>query len=189
MYWILANERTDEYEVRIDGLPPLLESKDMNFGIGLLVSEELPVIDFSFPLDPEERMTDNIVSATRVGLLINKKIKDVFNKLAIKNIQFFPARLIDTNTNKIFEEYCFANIVGKFSCVDFEESELELYDDGDIQFIDKLVLNLSDDIDYGHIFRLAEFLPIVVISDELKQALEESGATGFKLYAPEDFEL
>jgi hypothetical protein len=73
--------------------------------------------------------------------------------------------------------------------VDFESSELELSDDGDIQFIDQLSLNLSEDEDYGHIFRLAEFLPITVISDELKQALEASKTIGYRIYAPEDFDL
>lgn len=189
MYWILANERSDEYEVSIDNLPPYLESNDIHFDQGNLLSIQPPVIDYPFTLHPEERMTDNIVAATQAGLVINKKIKDVFDALEIRNIQYFPGKLIESNSGKADERYCFANIVGKFACVNHEESELEYYSDGSIQFIDKLVLKLDDNNDYGHIFRLAEFLPLVVISDELKAALEAAEVTGFKIYDPEDFDL
>jgi len=41
----------------------------------------------------------------------------------------------------------------------------------------------------GHIFRLSEFLPILIISDSLKTALIQNNVTGFKIYKPELFSL
>ncbi|MFQ5559441.1 MAG: hypothetical protein ACE5FU_02495, partial [Nitrospinota bacterium] len=75
------------------------------------------------------------------------------------------------------------------ACVDQSQSELVLFDDGEIEIIDKLVLDLSEFNDYGHIFRLAEFPSLLVISQELKTKIEEIGLTGFKVYNPEEFSL
>lgn len=189
MHWILMSERSDEYELSIDAVPPALTSLGLNFDYGNHISATVPPIDVHYNQHPEERKTDNIVAPTRLGLLINAKVKRVFDALGISNIQYFPVNLIESNSAQENHDYCIANVVGKFACVDESESELEYYDDGDIEFIDKLSLELDDETDYGHIFRLAEFPPILVISDALKKGLESAAVTGFKIYKPEEFSL
>jgi len=189
MHWIMMNERTDEYEISIDNLPPLIKNLDLNFDYGDLIPVNLPVIDVPYDLQLDERMTDVIVVATRVGLLVNAKVKSIFDALKVTNIQYFPTRLIKSDTNEIDQGYCIANIVGKNKCVDFEKSELELFDDGDIEFIDKLVLNIDEQGDYEHIFRLAEFPALLVISDMLKNEIEAARVTGLKIYKPEEFSI
>lgn len=189
MYWILMSERTDEYELSIDAVPPALDALNLNFDYGIHIPAKLPVIDVPYSQHPEERKTDNIVAPTRLGLLVNAKVQAVFNSLDIGNIQYFPARLLEANSHTEDESYCIANIVGKLACVDKAESELDLFDDGEIEFIDKLTLDLDPDTDYGHIFRLAEFPPILVISDLLKTKIEDAKLTGFKIYKPEEFSL
>lgn len=183
------SERSDEYEVSIDELPDLVSDLELNFDCGIRITEKVPVINIPFDPHPEERKTDNIVAPTRLGLLINDKVKTVFDKLSIRNIQYFKARLLEQNSQTIDESYSIANIVGKFSCVDMDQSKLEFFSDGNIEFIDKLVLDLEVSVDYGHIFRLGEFPAILVISDALKKALETSGVTGLKIYRPEEFSL
>ena len=134
-------------------------------------------------------MVDNIPAYGCSGLLINKKVKSVFDGLPVDNIQYFDARLIDQATQKVLVPYWIANIIGKVACVDRAGSSLVCFDDGQIQFIDKLVLLPMTDGQHGHIFRLAEFLPAIVISDALKEALTDSGVTGFTYYKPEEFSL
>lgn len=189
MYWILMSERSDEYELSIDVLPPMVDALDLNFDYGNYIQDNVPVIEVPYSQHPDERKTDNIVSPTRLGLLINSKVKAVFDDLHVENIQYFRAKLIEDNSVEIDDSYFIANIIGKYACVDDAGSELEYFDDGDIQFIDKLALDLAPQTDYGHIFRLGEFPPILVISDLLKQRLEASGVTGIKIYRPEDFSL
>lgn len=87
------------------------------------------------------------------------------------------------------EDYFLGNIVGKYSCVDFEKSELELFEEGQIEFIDSLVLSVLDEDRVGHIFRLAEFPTLIIITQALKERLQESDITGFKIYRPKDFSL
>lgn len=189
MYWIMMSERSDEYELSLDGLPVVIENMDLNFDYGNFITEKLPMIDIHYVQHPEERKTDNLVAPTRLGLLINEKVKSIFDSLNIRNIQYFAAQLFDSNSNDVDKGYCIANIVGKYSCVNIDESELEFFDDGDIEFIDKLVLNIDEGSDCGHIFRMAEFPAILVISDELKNKVDEIGVSGLKIYKPEEFSL
>jgi hypothetical protein len=189
MYWILMSERSDVEELAIDEIPKIVEDLDLNFDYGINVNKSIPVIDILYSLNDGKLKTDNIVLSTRLGLLINKKIRDVLDTLNINNIEYYSTRLINKSNSEIDEDYKIANIIGKIECVDKENSELEFYTDGEIEFIDKLVLNLGKDKHYGHIFRMSEFLPLIVISNSLKIKLEEKNITGFKIYAPKDFHL
>ena len=189
MYWVLMSERSDEYELSIDVLPPDVDRLDLHFDYGNVITADIDTIDVPYEIHPKEHITDNIIAPTRLGLLINNKVKAIFDSLGIKNIQYFNAQLLEKNNQSINQDYCIANVVGKYACVDKEASELDLFDDGDIQFIDKLVLNLNSEDDYEHIFRLAEFPPILIISDILKTALIKNNITGFKIYKPESFSL
>lgn len=189
MYWIMLSERSDEYEFSIDETPPAIEENDWQFDVGELHPEPLPVIDIPFSINPDEIMTDNIIAYGVRGLLFNSKVKAVFDRLGIDIIQYFQARLVNRETKEIFEPYWIGNIVGKHSCVDHDNSELEYFADGDIEFIDKLALIPMQEGEYGDIFRLAEFLPLIVVSDRLKVSLQEAGIKGFTFYKPEDFSL
>ncbi len=189
MYWILASERTDEYELSLDRLPPLLVKLGIGLADGALVTQSITTIDVPYEQHSEEYKTDNIVCSPGHGWLINKKFKDVLDSVGLTNIQYFGAKMINTESGEISEEYCIANIIGAYSCVDTGSSELEYFDSGRISFIDKLVLNLTDGTDYGHIFRIGEYLSLVVISDQLKQAIEAAGITGVKIYKPEEFSI
>lgn len=117
------------------------------------------------------------------------ELRRFFDTLKIDNIQYLKSRLIDENTKAINSDYYLANIMGKISYMDKSQSEFELFPDGDIRFIDKLVLNLNDNTDYGHIFRLAEYSTLLLISNELKIALSKNNVTGLKIYKPENFSL
>jgi hypothetical protein len=189
MYWIMLSERSDEYELSIDATPEIIEQQNLRFDCGDLLAKLPSLIDVPFDMQPDETMVDNIPAYGCRGLLINKKVKSVFEGLNIDNIQYVKARLINLRTNEILEPYWIANIVGKIACVDQEKSELEYYEDGQIKFIDKLVFKPMKDLQYGHIFRYAEFLPVIVVSDELKNALQGHDVSGFAFYRPEEFSL
>lgn len=189
MYWILMPQRSHEEQLSLDELPPLFAETDISFCVGNAILQQFSVIDIPYSNEFNSSFTDNLVAAPTIGLLINSKIRNLFDQLNIDNIQYFKARLIDEDTQEVNHDYWLANIVGKRWCVDKSLSELDLFDDGDIRFIDKLVLSLDKNTYYGHIFRMEEFISLLVISDELKMALEDSGVTGFGIYKPEEFSL
>ncbi len=189
MYWVLASERSDEKELTIDGIPKIIEDLDLNFDYGVNIIQSVPIIDVLYSTNDGKFKTDNIVVATRVGLLTNKKLRNILDSLNIDNIRYYPTRLINNDSAEIDEDYKITNIIGKIACVDKENSELALYPDGDIELIDKLVLKLEKNKRYGHIFRLSEFSPIIIISNLLKTKMEEAHITGVKIYPPEDYNL
>lgn len=188
MYWILMPQRSHETQLSLhEHLPPLFAESDISFCEGNKVVHDIEVIDFPYTNQLNSSFTDNLVALPVIGLLINNKIRSLFDQLGIDNIQYFKTQLIDTDTQLANQDYWLANIVGKHVCVDKSLSELDLFTDGDIRFIDKLVLALDKDTQYGHIFRMAEFLPLLVISDALKLLLEKNGVTGFAICKPEEF--
>ena len=173
MYWLMLSERSNEYELSIDSTPLLIEQNDWRFDTGDIFPTPIPVIDVPFVIQPDELMVDNIPAYGCRGLLINSEVKAVFDGLNLDNIQYFDARLINQDTQEILQPYWIANIIGKVACVDHDQSELEYYNDGQIRFIDKLVLIPTKSTKYGHIFRLAEFLPVIIISETLKNFVED----------------
>ena len=189
MYWIMLSERSDEYEVSIDDVPPMIEENDWRFDEGQWVSIDLPVIPIPFQMNTDEILTDNIVAYGVRGLLVNEKIKAVFDRLAPEQIQFFRAKLMNEGSQRVLAPYWIANVVKRFECVDQEQSELQYYRDGSIEFIDKLKLKTLSEKECGDIFRMDEFLPVMVVSSRLKAGLEEAGISGFTFYKPEDFSL
>lgn len=188
MYWILMSERSDEYEASIDDLPVRVSELELSFDSGSAMAESPPVIEVPLERHADESLTDNLVVPTRLGLLINGKVKAVFDKLGIGNIQYFRARLVGPGGHAD-SSYWIANVIGARACVDTARSELTFFRDGGIEFIDKLALDLQPNVDHGHIFRLAEFPALLIISDALKGELESAGVTGFRIYRPEEFTL
>ncbi len=188
MHWIMANERSSENELSIDDTPYLIKTNDWEFDSGLYVKTEVPLITYSYTLEPEQFITDYIVVYGFKGLLFSEKLLSVFEMLKVKNIQYSRVELINSDTKQI-NEYCLVNVVGRFNIIDYETSEVELDDDGDIQFIDSLAFIDTSKMTLPPIFRLSSFLPLVIVSNEIKQSLEDHGITGLKFYKPEDFYL
>src|SRR5690554_3078445 len=107
--------------------------------------------------------------------------------MMVPNIQMFPLEIIDPKSKEKYKDYKIANVVGLVSCIDENKSDLDYFDDGDIEFINKLVLKESkvpSDLD---IFRLRERPTLVIVSDVLKTAIEGSGMTGCVFAKPEDY--
>ena len=77
--------------------------------------------------------------------------------------------------------------LGSPDCVDQEASDLEYYDDGDIEFIDKLVLSEDKIPAELDIFRLEKRTTLVIVRQKLKDAIVDAGMTGFVFYNPEDY--
>jgi len=189
MYWIMLSERSDEHELSIDATPEVIERQGWRFDRGDLLAKLPPPVDVPFDIEPDERIVDNIPAYGCRGLLINGRVRAVFDEMNVGNVQYVDARLVNRRSRDVLTPYWIANIVGKIACVDKEKSELEYYDDGQIKFIDKLALKPMQHLQYGHMFRCAEFLPVIMVSEELKAALQARRISGFRYYLPEEFSL
>lgn len=187
MYWIMLSERDNEYQYSHDETPPQIEQYGWEFDNGQLVTNPIPLIQVSITPHSEEVLTDNIPAYGCAGLLVNQRVKAVFDGLGLQNMQYFPVKLIINGQAADHLTYWIANIIGSVGCIDKDASNLTLDPEGDIEFIESLTL--KTDNNYGHIFRLAEYLPVMAISSALKEALEGAKITGLMFYKPEEFSL
>lgn len=110
--------------------------------------------------------------------LCSNKTKDLFTDLKIDNVQFFDV-VIKSSIGEV-TNYKICNIIDKVDCVDFKLSELKLFDSGDIKRIKKLVLDPKKIPTSRKIFLLGRNTDqVIIIHDDLRQAIEEEGLTGF----------
>lgn len=187
VYWILTSERSEDNQFSLDGTPPLILANGWSFENGASITAIIPTIEMVYNIAPNEVMTDNLVAPGFQGLLIKKELKETFENLKLDNIQYFQTKLINEKTRDIIEDYYIANVVGAFECVDYDKSDLTFWDDGDIEFVESFVFKDIGDKHPPEIFRLSSFLPLIIITDRIKDALDKKGFTGFKFYKPEDY--
>lgn len=152
-------------------------------------TENIPPIELVIPELQTGEMCDNLSVPPCFGMLVSKNLRQVFDSLDISHIQWYQAVIKNSDGEIVSDEYFLGNNLYAIEAIDFERSELELdEDDGSIDFIDKLVI--KDDLhDLPHIFRLKEFLPLQVLTEELKKAIVSSGCTGIEFLKPEELKL
>jgi hypothetical protein len=187
MHWVMLSERTHEDELSIDGTPPLIEQEDWRFDCGVAQPSALPVIDVPFEACEGLRIGDNVPAYGCRGLLVNGRLKAVFEALGLDNVHYHAARLVEQGSGQVFAPYWIANVIGAVACVDHARSELDFHQDGGIRYIDSLALRT--DAGLPRMFRLAEFLPLIIVGDEVRQMLVAHRITGFAFYRPGEFSL
>jgi hypothetical protein len=84
--------------------------------------------------------------------------------------------------------YSLANVLGTARCVDFARSKLQLTPSGGIKFIDSLVL-LPEAIGPTLMVRIAEFLPLIVVREPIKRAVETARCRGIEFVLPQEIVL
>ncbi|NOQ21146.1 MAG: hypothetical protein GQ565_00665 [Candidatus Aegiribacteria sp.] len=187
MYWIWATEAQNETQARVHGRPAVVERLGLAFDRGLVLTQSIPEIKIKVSAEDHGTLTDSLIALGTTGLVFNGRVRKLLLQNGVDNIDYFPATVILESSGQFIADYMIANIVGRISCVS-PESELQLDDNGAIEFIDRLVLDVGKP--QGILmFRLAEYLQIVVVHDRVKKAAEAAQITGVNFYRPEDYTL
>jgi hypothetical protein len=120
-------------------------------------------------------------------LVVSEKLKQFFINSGIDNIDYYPASIVEYGESTPHPGYYAANIIGLIQCVDRDASELDEDEDGDIDFIDELVVDetIAGDIP---LFRLEEMPDIILIHERFKVPLEQAGITGLQLIPPDQWD-
>ncbi len=126
-------------------------------------------------------------------LVVSEKFKNLLQKSCKEHAEFYPVEF-DVVNKKPLHGYYICNLIKKYDCTDYGNSELffEHYDDEEgysgINTINSLTIDESKIPKGTHIFLLGNISkPVVIISNELKQEIENQKITGFKFVLPEDF--
>lgn len=182
----MSNRRTHETQAFITDAPEILEDNEYNFYSGEVFIETLPKPLHLVLSEAVGSFSDCIMAPGLQGLVINKKIKDIFDQIELENIQYFPVE-IKTTDNKI-HEYYIANIVGLYDIIDYDKSEITRNKrHGGISFFDGISFIDTDDLILPEVFRWAELKSVMIASDKVKKAVEAENCTGISFVEPESY--
>lgn len=188
MYWILSNELVDEdRDADLCGTVTTDLSGDISFDDGEQMSKIITKAVYTLTEPLKGRLTDHLSIDEISGLVFSDRLCQLLRNMLVTNVQYFPLVIRTPDQSDAITGYKIANIVGVVDCVNRELSDLEYFDDGDIEFVNRLVLD-EEAIPAGlDIFRLAGRTTMVVLSQVLKDAIVGAGMTGFVFYKPEDY--
>lgn len=188
MYWLLTNELVDEdNDADLTGVFVNDMGEVIDFDDGAMVS--LPITMGTYTLSEKLRgdLTDHLCIDEVPGVVFSKRLCDVFDRLLIDNIQYFSLYIVDPETGDTYTDHKIANVIGVVDCVDKKRSDIEYFEDGDIEFINKLILDESKIPPELKIFRLSKRTTLLFVHESVKSAIEEAGITGCVFYKPEDY--
>jgi hypothetical protein len=190
MYWIWFNEPTSDEDAAIYDPPPVFEEEDISFGDGDRVERAVPPITVVRDADAQGVLPDNVMVPRAMGMAFSSRLRALLAEVGVDNIDYYPCRITNPADGTATDDYMLANLVGKVACVDFEQSDLEMHRviPDTIQFINSLVLK-EGAIGDALMFRLAEFIPLVVVHEKVKDACVAAGITGVRFYEPENVPL
>lgn len=79
--------------------------------------------------------------------LFSTKVKSCFDNCGVNNIDYYPVKITDPKTNTVNTDYWLANICGRLSCLDVENSATEIDALGDLEF-ESFRIDKSDGVFY-----------------------------------------
>lgn len=188
MYWILSNELADEdRDADLRGAFTTSSGRDVSFDDGVSVAAAVAHASYTLTAPLRGRLCDHLGAGEIPGPVFSDRLCSLLQDLGITNLEYVPLTLADPFAGTTRTGYRIANVIGVVDCIDRQASELELFDDGDIEFIDRLVLDPARIPSGLDIFRLAGRTTLVIVSRRLKDAIADAGMTGCVFYRPEDY--
>jgi len=188
LYHLLFPNTDTSPDIRISGNG---SCNEMIWGNGIKINpdeHDLSNLEFICETLPSGAMTDYAVSDMGCSV-VSERLKQYFDKLGLKNIQYFPATVIEKEGEIAKTGFYAANFVGLIDCIDRDASDMRARTDknGELTIIFRInKLVLKEKISYQEpLFRPAYFTGIILLAEILKQKLEESDTTGIRIVVPE----
>ena len=189
MYWVWVSEQTADDEAMIYGPTDFSEEEDLEFDSGLIADDEATLVDITRDEHSQGVMADNVNLLGSGGLMFSSKLRQVLTGILL-NIQYFPVVVKNLVDGSQTSDYNVANIVGRVSCLDRENSVLQISpeDEDVIEFIEVLAIDEASANSFD-LFRLHEEPEIILASTRVKEACESNRITGVRFYEPCDYEF
>ena len=141
-------------------------------------------LEFRCETLPSGKMTDFAV--VDIGApIVSEKTKNLFESLGLQ-MQYFPASVVESKSEKPMLGYYAVNIIGLVNCINFEESDLELEEeDGEIIDLNNVgTLKLKSE-SFGDIYRMYLRERVIIVEGEIAEQLAIANISGMKLMEPE----
>lgn len=124
------------------------------------------------------RQTDQLNAEWDNELILSKRLEHCFTGLQDRDVTVRPVEMHLNDGTIDCESWVHISIVGRVQAMDYKQS-IYTRDGNRIDSIESLILNDTNIARSGmHIFRLYDFQEWILVSDELKNALEALNTTG-----------
>ncbi|WP_157558508.1 imm11 family protein [Microscilla marina] len=161
----------DEIYIKNDGMN---ETERETVVEGKIIQRPQDVYEFYYA----KKTLKDFVTSEVTTHVVSEKFKAVLDKIGVSGVAFYPAKLMRTpRSKKSFDNY-FMMVVESVSAFDYKNSTYTgIEEENYIGTVQKLEVNASK-IEGKHIIRLEELLFPIIITQELKEALEQAQVTG-----------
>lgn len=145
--------------------------------------DELP-IKIQANIDNDEKIVYTDIINPGVPLFSNK-MKSTLDNLGIDTIDYYPVQLINSETKEILAEYWLALVLKIIACIDLDKTEFK-------QTTSKTTVISRFSIDHNKVagaklFRLHNIPSLIIINEELKNALSKIGFNGVRFKPTQEY--
>jgi hypothetical protein len=135
---------------------------------------------------PLDKRSGPVMPDLLAGLpIFSTRMVEVLQGAGVRNLDLYDVEVVDEVRGKTYTHYKAVNIVGRVSCADLEKSEYEPGYKPPLMEFGKLVLDESKTMGLP-MFRLAESVQFILVSDAVKQAIEAAKLVGVRVISLED---
>ncbi len=192
-YWVLFPRIISDGAVLSavpDGGP-----KDYQYDEGEPLLQDYPTRDkaimvFDSVHYPDQSKLYDILPALDTVLVVNNRVKKVLDSLNVDTVEYLPIRLWGHQKAPVSDDYYILNPLGSVDFIDMEKSEyaMDALDEGQIDSIEDLVVNMNKIPKEAKLFRATTKMDQIFIHDDLRLALEAEGIQGYKLMKAEGWD-
>ena len=159
---------------------------------GEALEEPPPLVTLT--ADEKPTVISDLVLAPADMLIFSPKLMACLADVGVKNIQYFPIRLVEKKAKKVTDDYRLANIVGSVACLDVENSEVTKLSSGrgfraveQFNLLEDRIKPLPGTKTKPLLFRLAEFKYHVIADEAIKATCEKNKITGAEFVPTQEY--
>lgn len=179
-YFPWLNDDEDDALAWIDQSPEEIRRKDYLLTTGDRARDWFPD-DVMFDLSDDYgiRLADSIPNVLGF-LIVSDKLKHILEDQSSTEIEFLPVGIRNQKKRPVDRPYYVANVLGTLACVDIEQSDftMDAIDKEHVDWFRRLVLDESRIGTNHNIFRLAELPGLILVREDLVDAVLEQDCTG-----------
>ena len=144
------------------------------------------VLDQRSSIYKKRRATDKIsFYANGIGFLFfaSPKVKDCFEREEVPFLEYYRTKIVSDPEIEELEGHYIVKVLNKIDCIDFEKSELSLFDSGNIRRANNVVLHYDKIPTDLQAFLLGRInTPTILVHEKLKTLIENEGLSGFEFF-------
>lgn len=179
LYYVFQNNWSFEC-LKDEVIPPEYDETSLDFGLELNTLPKITLIS-------SKKTLPNSIPNHQQFLFFDSKLLKIIKGFEVDYLQEFEIEL--SYGDELLREpvYKTVNIKKVIDAIDRDKSDLVLDSDGEIDFLNELVL--KENFDFAPIFRLDGLEVLTLFREDLAQEIVNQGCTGLEFYPANGFRI